>query len=98
MPTYEYHCKACGKELEAFHKMSDPTLTTCPACGKDELERLISGGNFVLKGGGWSKDNYGTPKSTRTENQIGDKMESKIAESKAKDAAAAPAPAPAKEK
>jgi putative FmdB family regulatory protein len=42
MPTYEYHCKACGREFEAVQKMTDPALTKCEACGKDELEKLIS--------------------------------------------------------
>ena len=34
MPTYEYVCKKCGKELEVFQKMTDPKLEKCPACGK----------------------------------------------------------------
>ncbi|HEY1547014.1 MAG TPA: zinc ribbon domain-containing protein [Kofleriaceae bacterium] len=42
MATYEYHCKACGREFEAVQKMSDPDLVKCEVCGKDELEKLIS--------------------------------------------------------
>ena len=42
MPTYEYHCKACGREFEAVQKMTDPDLVKCEVCGKDELEKLIS--------------------------------------------------------
>jgi putative FmdB family regulatory protein len=53
MPTYEYTCKACGHELEALQAMSDPALTDCPECGRPGLEKLISGGGFILKGGGW---------------------------------------------
>jgi putative FmdB family regulatory protein len=95
MPTYEYRCKACGKEMETFQKMSDAALKTCPSCGKDELERLISSGNFVLKGGGWGKDLYSAkPGSHRTDNQVGDKMEAQKAEAKKK-AAEASAPAAA---
>lgn len=53
MPTYEYVCRSCSHELEALQQMSDPVLTDCPECGRPELEKLISGGNFILKGGGW---------------------------------------------
>ncbi len=42
MATYEYHCKACGREFEAVQKMTDPDLVKCEVCGKDELEKLIS--------------------------------------------------------
>ncbi len=96
MPTYEYRCKACGKEMEAFQKISEAALKTCPECGKDELERLISGGAFHLKGSGWAKDAYNAkPGERRTDNQVGDKMEASRNAAKAKEASAA-APAPAK--
>ena len=36
MPTYQYRCTACGKELEAVQKFSDPALTTCPALGDQD--------------------------------------------------------------
>ncbi|MGZ6793570.1 MAG: FmdB family zinc ribbon protein, partial [Mycobacteriales bacterium] len=29
MPTYQYACTACGEELEAVQKFSDPSLTEC---------------------------------------------------------------------
>ena len=56
MPIYEYGCEACGHRLEAQQKLSEAPLKTCPACGKDALEKLISSTAFVLKGGGWYKD------------------------------------------
>lgn len=52
MPIYEYACKACGHRLEKMQKMSDPLLTECPACGKPELQKLMSAaGAFVVKEG-----------------------------------------------
>lgn len=42
MPIYEYACKACGHRLETMQKMSDAPLTECPACGKPQLEKLMS--------------------------------------------------------
>jgi putative FmdB family regulatory protein len=59
MPTYEYRCSACGQHQDIFQKMSDPPATQCPACGKPNLERLISASAFALKGSGWYADGYG---------------------------------------
>jgi putative FmdB family regulatory protein len=59
MPTYEYGCTSCGKELEIAQRIADPPIRTCPACGKETLERLVSKASFVLKGSGWYADGYG---------------------------------------
>src|SRR5690349_16682992 len=100
MPIYEYGCNECGHRLEEQQKMADPPLVTCPACGKDRLEKLISATSFTLKGSGWYKDGYGSPnpdKKPRTENQITDRLTRAISEDKKKtadkEAAAKPAPA-----
>jgi putative FmdB family regulatory protein len=53
MPTYEYACKACGHTFEEIQKMSEPAIDVCPKCGQRQAQRLISQGNFILKGGGW---------------------------------------------
>ena len=58
MPIYEYQCKACGHELEAFQKLSDDPLKECPACGDLELTKLISAAGFRLKGGGWYETDF----------------------------------------
>ncbi|MDR0448190.1 MAG: zinc ribbon domain-containing protein [Treponema sp.] len=53
MPTYEYECKSCGHNFDAFQSMSEMPLTDCPECGK-ELRRLINGGSGVIfKGSGF---------------------------------------------
>ena len=62
MPVYEYKCNACGREFEYQQRMSDPDKTVCEACGKEALERIISRTAFSLKGGGWYKDLYASPK------------------------------------
>ena len=61
MPVYEYQCKACGRDFEYQQRMSDPDKTTCEVCG-GALDRLISRTAFTLKGGGWYKDLYASPK------------------------------------
>jgi len=53
MPIYEYQCQKCGEKTEFLQKMSDPAEKTCPNCGKDDLQRLVSAAGFQLKGTGW---------------------------------------------
>ena len=62
MPTYSYECEACKHGLEAEQRISDAPLKKCPSCGKSKLRRMISSGNFILKGGGWYSDGYGSSK------------------------------------
>ena len=83
MPTYEYQCGKCGKHFEYVQKISEAPKSKCEACG-GTLERLISGGAFILKGGGWYKDLYSSPKSgssssseTKPETKSETKSESK---------------------
>jgi putative FmdB family regulatory protein len=59
MPTYEYECSACGKQLEALQSFSEDPLKKCPKCKKNKLERLISGGaGFIFKGDGFYETDY----------------------------------------
>jgi putative FmdB family regulatory protein len=59
MPTYEYRCHFCHHLLEEVQKMSDSPLVKCPFCGKEELERIVSGGAGVIyKGEGWYVTDY----------------------------------------
>jgi putative FmdB family regulatory protein len=61
--TYEYVCTACGHGWEAEQAISAAPLKTCPKCGTDHAKRQISGGaGFILKGGGWYADGYGSSK------------------------------------
>ncbi len=53
MPIYEYRCSSCGAEHEALQKLSDPLLTTCPACHRETLVKKVSAAGFQLKGSGW---------------------------------------------
>ena len=58
MPTYEYKCKICGHEFEAFQLMSDDPVDTCPVC-KGSVEKLISGGaGLIFKGSGFYITDY----------------------------------------
>lgn len=57
MPTYEYRCEN-GHDFEAFHKMSDDPLDTCPECGAPAERRISSGAGLVFKGSGFYITDY----------------------------------------
>jgi putative FmdB family regulatory protein len=40
LPIYEYHCRACAHRFEALVRGSD--AASCPECGSQDLERLLS--------------------------------------------------------
>jgi putative FmdB family regulatory protein len=84
MPTYEYRCNQCGHELEEFQKITDAPLKTCPKCGADQLERLISGGNFVLKGSGWYKDLYNPKPGSDSGKDKSDRLQKAVSDDKKK--------------
>ena len=46
MPIYEYCCEKCGKEFEAWQRMSDDPIEKCSMCG-GRARKLISQSTFV---------------------------------------------------
>jgi len=80
MPTYEYKCTKCRHLFEAFQKMSDSPIESCPKC-KGKVDRIISGGTgLIFKGSGFYITDY---------KKKGEKKESGVGESK-KDSKAKP--------
>jgi len=53
MPIYAYRCGACGHAKDVLQKLSDPVLTTCPACGAEAFTKQVTAAGFQLKGSGW---------------------------------------------
>jgi putative FmdB family regulatory protein len=53
MPIYAYRCAACGHAKDVLQKISDPVLSTCPACGAASFEKQLTAAGFQLKGSGW---------------------------------------------
>ena len=77
MPTYDYACDSCGHEFEREQRITEKPLKKCPKCGKDKARRMIAGGGFILKGGGWESDLYSGPSNrsesaTKNESKSGD--------------------------
>ncbi|HNV55928.1 MAG TPA: zinc ribbon domain-containing protein [Smithellaceae bacterium] len=72
MPIYEYQCRKCGKQFEAFQGITEPDLKTCKFC-KGKVHKMMSLSSFSLKGSGWYATDYAgkkpqtvNPKSTET--------------------------------
>ena len=102
MPTYEYVCTSCGNAWEEFQKISEDPTQVCPKCNESTAKRQISGGNFILKGGGWYADLYSSSGGSKKAESSGTspsasapKTESAPSTEAAKPAAAAPAATPA---
>jgi putative FmdB family regulatory protein len=53
VPIYAYRCAECGHAKDVLQKLSDPVLSTCPACGKDSFAKQLTAAGFQLKGSGW---------------------------------------------
>jgi putative FmdB family regulatory protein len=84
MPTYEYACKSCDNQWEEVQKISEPSTKICPKCSKETAQRQISGGSFILKGGGWYADAYSSvkPAAKSGGSDSGTKTETKSSEKK----------------
>ncbi len=81
MPTYEYRCKACSHEWEAFQPITARPLRKCPDCGRLKAERIISaGGGILFRGSGFYQTDY------RSESwKKGEKADKKAQESSSSD-------------
>jgi len=53
MPIYAYRCESCGHAKDVLQKISDPVLTTCPACNAAAFRKQVTAAGFQLKGSGW---------------------------------------------
>ena len=108
MPIYAYRCESCGHAKDVLQKISDPLLSTCPACGAETFQKQLTAAGFQLKGSGWYVTDFrggatpsgaesgkdGAPAADQSAGKDGEKSPEKSAE-KASDKAASPAPAPA---
>ena len=65
MPIYEYNCKECEHTFEEIQKVSASPLVTCPECGKNSLQKLISASGFRLSGGGWYETDFKSSGETK---------------------------------
>ena len=67
MPTYNYRCGACGHEFERVQRITEDAIKTCPSCNGESASRLITSGNFILRGSGWYSDAYSGGSNKKSE-------------------------------
>jgi putative FmdB family regulatory protein len=103
MPTYDYQCQKCDFEFEREQRITEDPIKTCPKCKSRKAKRLLSASNFILKGGGWYADGYGSsggkksaddggsaessPASSKSESSSSDKSVDKSTKSPSSDSA-----------
>ena len=97
MPIYAYRCGACGHAKDVLQKLSDPVLTTCPACGAEAFSKQVTAAGFQLKGSGWYVTDFreGSKPAATAPAADGAPAAAAPAVKPAGEAAAAPAPAAA---
>jgi putative FmdB family regulatory protein len=67
MPTYQYACRSCGHRFDAVQGFDEASLTTCPACHREELRKLFGNVGVVFKGSGFYRtDSRNSKTSTNT--------------------------------
>jgi putative FmdB family regulatory protein len=89
MPTYQYRCTECGRDLEVVQKFSDASLTECPTCS-GQLRKVFNAVGVVFKGtgfyrtdsraGGNGSDSGGAEKKAADKEKSGDKSSEKTSE------------------
>ena len=103
MPIYEYRCNHCEHRLEKLQKISDDPAKTCPECGEDSLQKLVSAAAFKLKGTGWYETDFKDKKpgknakssnSTQSDNKKTSGSDTKKSDSDNKPSAKKEAPKP----
>jgi len=83
MPLYEYACDQCKEIQEVLQKVGDPAPDKCPHCGaQNSLQKVVSSSAFHLKGGGWYKDLYSSPKPASEKKSSDDKLNKKAGDKK----------------
>jgi putative FmdB family regulatory protein len=66
--VYEYKCTPCSHIFDAKQSMKDPVGASCPKCGTESKERIITGGSgFLLQGGGWYRDLYSKTSQSKSD-------------------------------
>jgi putative FmdB family regulatory protein len=67
MPVYRYACPDCGYTFEQQQKFTDPPMTQCPKCGKQNVYRLVNRVAVAFKGSGWYITDSKSERSKQTD-------------------------------
>ena len=77
MPIYAYRCATCGHAKDLLRKISDPVLSTCPACGAETFNKQVTAAGFQLKGSGWYVTDFREGAKTAAKGESAAKDEAK---------------------
>lgn len=80
MPVYTYRCGNCGVQFDQTQKFTDETLTKCPECGKNTLQKVYTPVGIVFKGSGFYATDHRSPSGQNS--WASDKKDEKAAETK----------------
>jgi putative FmdB family regulatory protein len=104
VPTYQYACTECGRQLETVQSFTDEPLVQCPECA-GRLRKVFSSVGVVFKGSGFYRtdsrsNSAANESSTKTETTSETKSEAKsespvTSSSKAESTSSTTAPASA---
>jgi putative FmdB family regulatory protein len=75
MPIYDYQCTSCGCKQEVMRKISEPSVTACPECGKETFTRQVSAPSFQLAGTGWYATDFKGSKPASSDKKSEEKTE-----------------------
>ncbi len=70
MPIYAYRCNQCGHETDVMRKLSDPPLTTCPACHSETFAKQLTAAGIQLKGNGWYATDFKGGKNAEVKAEV----------------------------
>lgn len=80
MPVYTYRCGNCGVQFDQTQKFSEDSLTKCPECGKNTLQKVYTPVGIVFKGSGFYATDHRSPSGQSS--WASDRKEEKAAETK----------------
>ena len=64
MPTYDYRCTACDREVEVMHGINDSGPATCQHCG-GAMRKALSPPAIHFNGSGWAKKDAASARKTK---------------------------------
>jgi putative FmdB family regulatory protein len=64
VPTYDYRCTDCGREIEVVHGIHDSGPSTCEVCG-GAMRKAPSPPAILFRGAGWAKKDARAASATK---------------------------------
>lgn len=79
MPIYTYRCNQCDHHFDIFQHFYEDSLTECPVCGKNALQKVYTPVGIVFKGSGFYATDHRSPSGMLSHTAEQDSSESSAA-------------------